>query len=244
MNDGTIFTLKEFIDIFGGIEQIHSMFVDTDDDSIRNQLQGNLRPLDILHNYKNIMDDDEYLVLCNGDYVLNKEKIFETYGDYYVSMYFPVIPPEYVKEANELANGLPDREYLCHIAKYSNGVEILIKKTLDFNIKLEKAYDPDIHSTINGLLILDYYEFPKEIADHLAGIIPSFNTVPVGVVSDENEMFDVLKQRITLDSMVYEFKNGILQRYRLYHTDKDGVVTEIVEREEPEAEAPEDDIYD
>ena len=76
------------------------------------------------------------------------------------------------------------------------------------------------------------------------GIIPSFNTVPVGVVSDENEMFDVLKQRITLDSMVYEFKNGILQGYKLYHTDKDGVVTEIVEREEPEAEAPEDDIYD
>ncbi len=229
MNEETIFTLSEFIDIFGGIEQIHSIYVDSDDDEIRAQLQGNPRPLDILHNYNNIMIDDEYLVLRSGEYVLDKEKLFKAYGNYYISMYFPIIPPEYVQEANDLARNSTDREYLGYIAKYSDGVEILIKKTLDFNLRLEKAFNPDIHSNINGYLILDYCKLPDELT-RMTDLFPPIITTPVAVVENEAEMLDVVRQRITLGSMVYKFNNGILQNCILYQTDKDGNINQLVDK--------------
>ena len=231
-NEQTIFTLREFIDIFGGIDQINAIYIDSEDDKIRDQLQNNPRPLDTLHKYNNIMIDDEYLVLSNGDYVLNKDKIFEDYGDYIVSMYFPVIPPEYVQSANEIMK-MTDIDYLSHIAEYSNGCELLIKKSLEYNITHRFAYKPNVSSGIYGWAIMNYCEPSEELYKPLEGLIPPFYTDLVAIVSTKEEMYKVLSERRNYESMVFQIDNGnISDSFQLFTTDKDGLVKQMFSSEE------------
>ena len=175
------------------------------------------------------MIDDEYLVLVNGDYVLNKEKVFEAYGNYYVSIYYPIVPDEYTHAANELAANSSDEEYMRNIAQYSNGCTILIKKTLDFNMKLKLAFNPKVTSNISGFAVFDYSI--QSATTDLLDQPPMLELL--AVVENTDAVDEILTQRITFDTIIYEIDKGLVTgRYKLYHTDKDGIAMLITEGED------------
>ena len=137
MAANNIFTLKEFIDYFGDTDLIKSIYIDDSDNTIQSTLIGLMKPLDRLHNENNILDDDEYLTLENGEYVFNRGQIFEKYGEYIISLYFPIIPPENLEIAQNMAENMNDIDYIKNIGKYSTGCELLIRP------KFEPINDPE-----------------------------------------------------------------------------------------------------
>jgi len=224
-----IFTLKEFVDeLFVDKDQIKGIYIDNENNEILNKLSGLAKPLDVLRSYKNIMTDDEYLELVNGEYVFDPEKIYSQYSNYVVSLYYPIIKPENVAIVNNLVDKLSEYEYAKNVSQYSDGCEILIRPPL--LTSFDKEFFPDTETDIDGWIMMDYKIIDAR-ADDPDGI--DFVLTPIGFILDKSKITNFIAKRKELYTASFCIQKGmvVMEKSQIYFTNPDGTIEYLADFE-------------
>lgn len=207
---------------------VKSIYVDDDERSILTNNQN----LD-LSTLNNLLEDDEYLEIVNGEYVLNREAILEKYSDYYIEMTLPKImeDDETISKINEVyQDAESDLDFINSIFNLECclGLTLVIQHP-DYVRKLEQQYKPDIPKMEMDCVLLQnvyFLEDPITIDKNRPDIECIYETIGVFDMANVYRIEDIISKRIGLYSVTLPVNQGTVDRVgaHLYFTEDDGTV--------------------